>query len=541
MSPTAPQPIPTAPGGREPISTGAPPGAPPGGQPFQSTLETEWARTAIAEGQQQNPSQEPSPVEGERTSATEALGLPPHGSAPPNRRRSAHLDAPTTPSGGNVAADSAPSAPTPTGSTPLPAAALPGGTPPDATDQSAIAGGNANQGLAESLTTSRSDSATVRGGALASGEEAIPNASAGVAHSDALPSSPTSPVASKLAIAQGGTPTAGAPAEPNNDTPTTSALLAPKGDTPTANTLPAPKDNTPTANTLPAPKDNTPAANAPSSPGGDTTPGSGIAGALLGAPKNASSPGAGAQTRSTPKVSPTGDPLISHRSPTLSTNANAGDLAKTPGASTLSAGTNADGIGGGVGGLETTISPLSGAALDSGPAASPAELGSGAYGVGLQEAIESLHGTIQLAARQGLTQARISLQPEELGEIRINLTQTSQGLLARVSAESPAAAQALAAAHAQLRQSLSSLGINLTRLDIGHHDSAQSGSADPKGNGQGNAARGEGFSDSRAGQPTAIATAADSEVEVEVDSPVADGPATPTTAPSHGTLIDVLA
>ena len=138
-----------------------------------------------------------------------------------------------------------------------------------------------------------------------------------------------------------------------------------------------------------------------------------------------------------------------------------------------------------MGGLpENTASPLLSAALDGNPAAPSAELGSGAYGVGLQEAIESLHGTIQLAARQGLTQARISLQPEELGEIRINLTQTAQGLLARVTAESPAAAQALAAAHAQLRQSLSSLGINLTRLDIGHHDpSAQGGGTDPKGNG----------------------------------------------------------
>ena len=89
--------------------------------------------------------------------------------------------------------------------------------------------------------------------------------------------------------------------------------------------------------------------------------------------------------------------------------------------------------------------------------------------MGLQQAIESLHGTIQLAARQGLSQARISLQPEELGEIRINLTQTAQGLLARVTAETPVAAQALAAAHAQLRQSLSSLGINLARLSVGRH------------------------------------------------------------------------
>ncbi len=199
---------------------------------------------------------------------------------------------------------------------------------------------------------------------------------------------------------------------------------------------------------------------------------------------------------------------------------------------------SADGISGGVGGLETSSSPLTGAALDGSPGASPGELGSGTYGVGLQEAIEGLHGTIQLAARQGLTQARISLQPEELGEIRINLTQTAQGLLARVSAESPAAAQALAAAHAQLRQSLSSLGINLTRLDIGHHDSAQSGGADPKGNGQGSAARGEGFSGGPPGRSTAIAPA---EADTEIDSLAAGEPTPPTTAPSRGALIDVLA
>ncbi len=181
------------------------------------------------------------------------------------------------------------------------------------------------------------------------------------------------------------------------------------------------------------------------------------------------------------------------------------------------------------------------AATDGNSAPPSGELGTTGYGVGLQEAIESLHGTIQLAARQGLAQARISLQPEELGEIRINLTQTTQGLLARVTAESPAAAQALAAAHAQLRQSLSSLGINLTRLEIGHHDpSAQSGGAGAKDNGDPNgAARGEGSSgghSKRADRPPAIAAP----TSPETASPLAAEPATSTTAPSTGALIDVL-
>ncbi len=105
------------------------------------------------------------------------------------------------------------------------------------------------------------------------------------------------------------------------------------------------------------------------------------------------------------------------------------------------------------------------------------------YGVGLQQAIETppRHDRARRppGARPGPHRAR---SPKELGEIRIHLTQTAQGLLARVTAESPAAAQALAAAHAELRQSLSSLGLNLARLDVGRHghSAAQGGGAAPE-------------------------------------------------------------
>jgi hypothetical protein len=525
MSPVASQPIPTAPGGREPISTGAPPGAPPEGPPFQSALETEWARTAIAEGQQQNPS----PAGREQTSATEAFDRLPHGSAPPSRRHSAHRAA-ATPSGGKATADSAPSAPTLTGSAPTSAASPLGGTPTDETDPSAIAGGDANQIPAASLTTSRPDPAMARGGAPANGEEGTPNTSAGVAHSDALPSSPTSPAHGALAIPPDGASTAGAPATFEEGTPTAGASTSGEGgEQRAAGVLAAALKEAPTAG----------GAAAHSTP---VVPHARDLATPLGSSAGANAGGEGS-------TSTAGGESPTHRGADRTTgqvrlrpasDASAGD--KLEGAGPTQAGTDGAFVEGGSGrvvGLEGTPSPLIGAALDGSPAGAPAELGSGAYGVGLQEAIESLHGTIQLAARQGLTQARISLQPEELGEIRINLTQTTQGLLARVSAESPAAAQALAAAHAQLRQSLSSLGINLTRLDIGHHDHAQGGGADAKDNGQGGAARGEGFSGSRLGRSTAITTPADS--ETETDSPVADELAPPTTAPSHGTLIDVLA
>jgi flagellar hook-length control protein FliK len=516
MSPTAPQPIPTTPGGRQPISTGAPPGAPPEGPPFQSALATESARTAMAEGQQRNPS----PAEGEQASAAEAFDRLPHGSAPPTRRHSGHRAA-ATPSGGKATAGLAPSsAPTPTGSAPTPAGAPPGSTPTAETAPGAIAGGDANQGPAAPLSTSQPDPATARGGALAGGEEGISNAGAAVAHDDALPLSPTSAVDGELAIARDGASTAGAPVISEDGTPTaggsTSALAAALKETPTAGGAQA--HSTPAAfhaRDLATTLDSRAGANA----GGEGQANAGEGG------------------------SPThlhADRTAGAVRPRSAGDAGVGDkLGGADPIQTITDGAIIEGGSGGVGGLETTASPLLGAALDGNPAATPAELGSGAYGVGLQEAIESLHGTIQLAARQGLTQARISLQPEELGEIRINLTQTAQGLLARVTAESPAAAQALAAAHAQLRQSLSSLGINLTRLDIGHHDPAPGGGADAKGNGQGGAARGEGFSGGRPGRSTAIVTPTDS--ETEPDLPVADEPAQSTTSPSHGTLIDVLA
>jgi flagellar hook-length control protein FliK len=91
----------------------------------------------------------------------------------------------------------------------------------------------------------------------------------------------------------------------------------------------------------------------------------------------------------------------------------------------------------------------------------------------MQEMINAIRATIEIAARQGATQARIALQPEELGQINIRLSQTSEGLLARVSAETPAAAQALADGRSELRQSLSSLGLPLLRLDISSYGQSE--------------------------------------------------------------------
>jgi flagellar hook-length control protein FliK len=96
-----------------------------------------------------------------------------------------------------------------------------------------------------------------------------------------------------------------------------------------------------------------------------------------------------------------------------------------------------------------------------------------ACGVPMQEMIDAIHATVAMAARQGIAQARIELQPEELGQISIRLSQTSAGLSARVSADTAAGAQALTQGDSELRQSLSSLGVSLLRLDIGSSGQSQ--------------------------------------------------------------------
>jgi flagellar hook-length control protein FliK len=85
----------------------------------------------------------------------------------------------------------------------------------------------------------------------------------------------------------------------------------------------------------------------------------------------------------------------------------------------------------------------------------------------MQQDIEALRATVELASKEGSAQARISLEPEELGSVRIHITQTAAGLIARVSAGSVAGTQAIAAGEGDLRSTLSSLGVSLLRLDIG--------------------------------------------------------------------------
>jgi flagellar hook-length control protein FliK len=79
--------------------------------------------------------------------------------------------------------------------------------------------------------------------------------------------------------------------------------------------------------------------------------------------------------------------------------------------------------------------------------------------------------TIQTQAASGNSVVRIKLTPPELGEVRVQLQQTSAGLVARVVADHQSAVQTLQQSAGELRRALESSGVSLLQLDIGASDS----------------------------------------------------------------------
>ncbi|HET9074883.1 MAG TPA: flagellar hook-length control protein FliK [Solirubrobacteraceae bacterium] len=108
---------------------------------------------------------------------------------------------------------------------------------------------------------------------------------------------------------------------------------------------------------------------------------------------------------------------------------------------------------------------------------------------------ETMSATVSTLARAGLSQARISLNPESLGTVQVLLTQTDAGISARVLADHPEAAQALSAHVEELRRSLEATGATVLSLDIdlSGRDGSSNPSAfafsqpDPSMSGRGNA------------------------------------------------------
>jgi hypothetical protein len=101
------------------------------------------------------------------------------------------------------------------------------------------------------------------------------------------------------------------------------------------------------------------------------------------------------------------------------------------------------------------------------PASAAADTPLPVRAVGLEHAVETVRLALRHSAERGITHARISLTPRELGSIEVHLRQTADGLVARVVAEHASAAQQLQQAGAELRRQLESQGLTLLRLDIG--------------------------------------------------------------------------
>jgi flagellar hook-length control protein FliK len=86
--------------------------------------------------------------------------------------------------------------------------------------------------------------------------------------------------------------------------------------------------------------------------------------------------------------------------------------------------------------------------------------------VTLQEAVDAVRATFSAVNQAGVSSARITLSPAALGGIKIALSQTPAGLIARVVADHPEAVQTLAQSADELRSSLTQSGVHVLSLEI---------------------------------------------------------------------------
>jgi flagellar hook-length control protein FliK len=402
--------LPPPPSSSAPPSSGAaPPGAPPGALAFESALAEHWARTAHAEGQQQK-----SPQAGEEQQPKSAIS--------PEQEVPANAEAMLAPF----------------------VTAISIGEP------------TINEQVSPPTCGSRPGTTT---NAAQAGSEASPAATAaGAAPAPPIPGEPGH-----------GSEPEGQQSQPPLATGTAQAQAQPGTELSSQNDSPRLASGEEVASA---------AAGSPAAP--PTAPKTAGASAPAGADRSIQDAMSRQRAASEPQASNAhGDSAL----PTAATVVSAGALSQgraqgaTPesssghaeaGANTLPSAPSAASASG----TEATTAGLEMAAPTPSTtvAASPGVATQTVTGVPMQEMIETIRASIEIAARAGSTQAHIALQPEELGHISIHLSQTSEGLLARVTADTPAAAQALVSARSELHQSLSSLGATLLRLDIGSSD-----------------------------------------------------------------------
>jgi len=84
----------------------------------------------------------------------------------------------------------------------------------------------------------------------------------------------------------------------------------------------------------------------------------------------------------------------------------------------------------------------------------------------LSELPRTAAAVLEVATAAKATRARIVLTPPQLGKVEIRLRYTSEGVSASFHADSPQAAQTLAGAASDLRRSLETQGIQVSRIDV---------------------------------------------------------------------------
>lgn len=142
--------------------------------------------------------------------------------------------------------------------------------------------------------------------------------------------------------------------------------------------------------------------------------------------------------------------------------------------------------------------------------------------VTLQNAVDSVRATFSTISATGAASARITLSPASLGGITVSLSQTSEGLVARLTAEHPETVATLTQNAGQLRQSLAESGINVISLEIGTTGDGTVGGGDGQAQQQSSSQQ----------SPTYSSTNTVESTSTEVDYLVGAG---------SGNLVDILA
>ncbi|HEX2587434.1 MAG TPA: flagellar hook-length control protein FliK [Gaiellales bacterium] len=86
--------------------------------------------------------------------------------------------------------------------------------------------------------------------------------------------------------------------------------------------------------------------------------------------------------------------------------------------------------------------------------------------VRVHELAESMHALVKVANRHGTAAARITLRPAALGGVQVRLRAHAGGVSASLTAQTAAGAQALGAAHGELRRALEAQGIAVHTIDV---------------------------------------------------------------------------